>query len=492
MDSKNINDQNPEEESKKANEKTPPSADPLGGGDFLSQLGLDLGEFEGAVGDFITEQPTSGTESIESVDGKIELKIDEELDSQIDEEAKMFLADKHFRAGEFYEALIPALELNIRVRQGRAKRDDVLVKRQDEILFESNFQVGTRHLGFAAKSGGQLKTHHRIMALLHLYAAIDQRFLPGQEEKRRKITSILRTLIAGSRVGQFYMKVGTFSKLGIPGPEDSGTKAEIWSYLGLKETESVAKELYMLLAYNYDLSYYRYQISLAKYYLDVNRVREGTRYIQIPLPLTEEEGMQFLVELKKKSPKEFDIFVERSFKNDFKRLNTLVEKKQMFQLTETINDWRRRLNNMKSDVAYGNSTVRLEYLHGFAKLFNDILTENPNHFTDSLLTQYQSSVLTNKLPLIQDFVYFQLYFALEINEKTKNGVNIYDVNADAFTTLSYAVDEAYRYHSDPETAKKHNISKESVNLQVSKAYKAFESSLNAKGIKLSKEVKLVP
>lgn len=487
------NTNNPKKDNPKDESEQKPSTpqNPLGD-DFLS--GLDLGEFEGVVGDFIAEQPTAAAaeEAIQSKDGKIELTIDEELDSQIDEEAKMFLADKHFRAGEYYEALIPALELNIRVRQGRSKRDDVLVKRQDEILFESNYQVGMRNLAQAAKVSGVLKNNFRILALLHLYVAIDQRSLPEQNEKRRKIKEVLRGLIAGSRVGQFYMKTGMFSKLAIPGPDDTGTKAEIWSYLGEKETEKVAKELYQLLAYNYDLSYYRYQISLAKYYVGVNRTREGTRYIQIPIPLTEEEGMSFLADLRKKDQKEYELFVERSLKNDFKRLHKLSEEKDYFNLTELINDWRRRINNMKTDVPYGTTTLRLEYLNRFVKLFDDILASNPNQFTDDLLVLYKNSSLTNKFPIIQEFVFFHLYFSFEMNDKTKGGVNIYDINADAFTSLIYAVDEVYHYHSDPEAAKKNKISVENLTLQVTKAMKSFETSLSAKGIKLVRPVKLIP
>lgn len=492
MDPKNENTKKSEEKDIK---KENPIASGMGGGDdFLSKLGLDLGDFEGAVTDFIAEQPTTDTdETVQSEkDGTLGFKIDDELDSAIDEEAKMFLADKHFRAGEFYEALIPALELNIRVKQGRTKRDDVLVKRQDEILFESNYQMGKKYITQAEKASGEIKVHYKIMALMHLYVAIDQRYQKGQEVKRKDITTILKTLIAGTRVGQFYMKTGPFSKIGIPAPEDNGTKAEFWSYMGTAETDKVAKELYMLLAYNYDLSYFRYQIRLANYYAEQNRVREGIRYIQIPIPFIEEDGIVFIANLKRKSPAEFDLFVNKSFKNDIKRLNDLVEKKNDFLLLETITDWRRRINNMKSDAPYGDSTVRLEYLKAFSRIVHDITKTDPNHFTNSLLSDYKNNILTNKLPLVQEFIFTHLYFSLELNDKTKGGVNIYDVDSVNFTALCYAVDECYRYHSNPEAAKKANISIDTLNMTFSKSLKKFETSLNSKGFKLIKEPKLVP
>lgn len=482
----NQENKKPQDSEEKEKKVTPPAGSG-GGADFLSDFAADMGDFlEGAVEGIITDQPSTGDDNISSVGGKIELKIDEDLDSAIDEESKMFLADKHFRANEYYEALIPALELNIRVRQGRSKRDDVLVKRQDEIIFESNYQLGKKALAESLKAKGLMSTHYRLMALLHLYGAIDQRFQAGQETKRKELTVLLRSLISGTRLGQFFMKTGMFSKLPIPAPEDNGSKAEFWSYLGLKEPEILAKEMYMLMAYSYDLSYFRYQVRLAQYYVDNNKIREGIRYIQISLAGIEEDGVTFLQALKKKSPTEFDSFLDRGIANDTKKLKDILDSKGLNSMFELANDWRRRINNMKSDVPYKTSTFRIEYLKAISQLIEQAVTANPTAAIDSLIDEYKRTILTNKTPIIQDFVFVKLYFNLEINDKSKTGMNVYEIDTEGFTDLIYAVEDYIKYEAYPDGRAK-SLSIDTIKASVTKHVQKFDASLKRNGLKLSKE-----
>lgn len=462
--------------------------------DFLSSLGLDIGEFAEGIGDFISDQPQVSEvdergANIRQTDSGIELTIDEELDSQIDEEAKMFLADKHFRANEFYEALIPALELNIRVRQGRSKRDDVLVKRQDEILFESNFQLGKQHLASTKKTSGEMALHHRLMALMHLYGAIDQSFQIGQEAKRKEIGLLWKDLIYGYRFGQYYMKSGLFSKITVPGPEDNSSKAEFWSFLGVNENEKLAKEMYMLMAYSYDLSYYRYQVRLANHYLENNRIREGTKYIQLSIPQIEDDGMKFLQTLQKKNQSEFDLFVNKEFTRDIKKLTTFESEKNYKKLFDYMNEWRFRLTGMTADAPYKTSTVRLEYLKAFQRLIDEMMRVNPNIFVDQTLAEYKSSNLANKVPFVQEFVYAQLFYSLEMNEKAKTGMNVFDIDTEGFMALVYATEDFFRWETYP-TLRDKNNSVDSIKNTIRKSFGKLQSSLQSKGYKLVKEPRL--
>ncbi|MCK6601176.1 MAG: hypothetical protein L6Q77_05075 [Bacteroidetes bacterium] len=483
-----VNDENKKEQKPEIN---PVPATPAGqNDDFLSQLGLDIGEFAEGLGDFISDQPAAGDDrgaGVRETASGIELSIDEELDQQIDEEAKMFLADKHFRANEYYEALIPALELNIRVRQGRSKRDDVLVKRQDEILFESNYQLGKSHLASSKKVGGDMKMHHKLMALMHLYGAIDQSYQAGQETKRKEIGQNWKELIYGFRFGQYYIKSGPMSKMTVPGPEDNSSKAEFWSYLGQNEKEKLAKEMYMLMAYSYDLSYYRYQVRLANYYVETDRIREGCRYIQLPIPQIEDDGMMFLQVLQKKNQTEFDLFVNKEFTKDIKKLTGFEAEKNYKRLFDYMNEWRFRLTSMTHDAPYKNSTVRLEYLKAFQRLIEEMLRVSPTIFIDQTMNEYKSSNLTNKFPFIQEFVYAQLFYSLEMNDKAKSGMNVFDIDTEGFMALVYAVEDFFRF----ETSSKQGAGNpEEIKTTIRKALGRIQTSLQTKGYKLSKEPKL--
>lgn len=483
----NISDEN----DKKKQDPNQPAPQEGFGDDFLSQLGLDIGEISGAVEEIITDQPqvAEGPAGVRETAGGIELTIDEELDSQIDEEAKMFLADKHFRANEFYEALIPALELNIRVRQGRSKRDDVLVKRQNEIIFESNYQLGKYHLVQASKTSGDIATHHRLMGLMHLYGAIDQSFQPGQEAKRKEIGQYWKQLIYGYRFGQYYIKYGMFSTLTIPGPEDNSSKAEFWSYLGAAEADKLAKEMYMLMAYSYDLSYYRYQVRLATYYVETNRSKEGCRYIQVPLPAVEDDGIAFLQTLLKKDPAQFDAFVSKEFQKDVKRLTTLAEAGDHRKLHDIMSDWRFRLSSMTIDVPYKNSTVRLEYLKAFQKLMDEMQKSNPTILIDQYMSDYKRVPFANKVPVIQEFVYIAIFYSLEMNEKAKTGFNVFEIDAEAFIAVVYSVAEYFRILSNDKDPQKQSAL-ETQKAVVKKTFSRFQSSLQSKGYTVSREPRL--
>jgi len=268
-------------------------------------LGLDL---EGVLGDILADEKAvatvfnTDTEDLLRIDGdRIVLEIDEELEQGIDEEAKMFEVEQHYRNKDYFKALAVALALNIRFKQGVGKRSDAIVRRQDEILFECNYRIGYDHLEKAKMTKGDEQVEHKLSAIMHFYNALDQQVLPGQEKLRQDMKAVIDKLIEREGGGgPAYIKAGLFKKIKVPAPEDKAQKSFYWKEKALQEVNLTRKEFYWLMTFASDINYYPSQIALANFYLEVNRLDEACRYIKVPLPLVENDGVDFLLTLRKK------------------------------------------------------------------------------------------------------------------------------------------------------------------------------------------------
>lgn len=440
--------------------------DDEGGADNV--LGLDL---ESVLGDILEDEKAAATvfntnaDEMFRIDGdRIVLEIDEELEQGIDEEAKMFEVEQHYRNKDYFKALSVALALNIRFKQGVGKRSDAIVRRQDEILFECNYRIAYDHLEKARTTKGDEQVEHKLSAVMHFYNALDQQPLPGQEKMRQDIKNAIDKLIEREGIGgAAYIKAGLFKKLKVPAPEDKSQKSLYWKERAQKETNPTRKEFYLLMTFASDINYYPYQIALANFYLDVNRLDEACRYIKVPLPLVENDGVDFLLTLRKKDAAYAEKFMERRFKSDMKQLRARLETPDKKELTEkdevarmklenqrfkkfidTIDLWQKRMDAMKADVPFRNSTLRIEYTKAFAEILQDANKIRPDIVVRDYIERYRSTdVRSVQNPNILNFIDFSFRYAITPDEKSITGLVVEGEAESRLESLSKAVLEYF-------------------------------------------------
>jgi len=427
-------------------------------------LGLDL---EGVLGDILADEKAvatvfnTDTEDLLRIDGdRIVLEIDEELEQGIDEEAKMFEVEQHYRNKDYFKALAVALALNIRFKQGVGKRSDAIVRRRDEILFECNYRIGYDHLEKAKMTKGDEQVEHKLSAIMHFYNALDQQVLPGQEKLRQDMKAVIDKLIEREGVGgPAYIKAGLFKKIKVPAPEDKAQKSFYWKEKALQEVDLTRKEFYWLMTFASDINYYPYQIALANFYLEVNRLDEACRYIKVPLPLVENDGVDFLLTLRKKDAAYAEKFMERRFKSDTAQLRSRyqtpdkkelsakdeaerikLENQRFKKFIDTIDLWQKRMDAMKADVPFRNSTLRIEYTKAFAEILQEANKVRPDLIVRDFIERYRSTdVRSTQNPNILNFIDFSFRYAITPDEKSSTGLVVEGEAEAQLNVLSKAV-----------------------------------------------------
>lgn len=437
-----------------------------GGGDNV--LGLDL---ESVLGDILADEKAAAaifntnTEDLLRIDGdKIILEIDEELEQGIDEEAKMFEVEQHYRNKDYFKALAVALALNIRFKQGVGKRSDAIVRRQDEILFDCNYRIAYDYLEKVKVTKGDEQVDNKLSAVMHLYNALDQQPLPGQEKLRQDMKAVIDKLIERDGIGgPAYIKAGLFKKVKVPAPEDKAQKSFYWKEKAMREVNVTRKEFYWLMTFASDINYYPYQIALANFYIEVGRLDEACRYIKVPLPLVENDGVDFLLALHKKDPAYADKFIERRFKSDMKQLRSRYETPDKKELSakdeyeraklenqrfkkfiDTIDLWQKRMDAMKADVPFKNSTLRIEYTKAFAEILQEANKVRPDLIVRDFIERYRSTdVRSVQNPNILNFIDFSFRYAITPDEKSITGLVVEGEAEAKLDTLSKAVLEYF-------------------------------------------------
>lgn len=433
-----------------------------GGADNV--LGLDL---ESVLGDILADEKATAaifntnTEDLLRIDGdKIILEIDEELEQGIDEEAKMFEVEQHYRNKDYFKALAVALALNIRFKQGVGKRSDAIVRRQDEILFDCNYRIAYDYLEKVKTTKGDEQVDHKLSAVMHLYNALDQQQLPGQEKLRQDMKSVIDKLIERDGVGgPAFIKAGLFKKVKVPAPEDKAQKSFYWKEKAQREVNPTRKEFYWLMTFASDINYYPYQIALANFYIEVNRLDEACRYIKVPLPLVENDGVDFLLALRKKDAAYADKFIERRFKSDMKQLRARYETPDKKELSakdeierakletqrfkkfiDTIDLWQKRMDAMKADVPFKNSTLRIEYTKVFAEILQEANKVRPDLVVRDFIERYRATdVRSVQNPNILNFIDFSFRYAITPDEKSITGLVVEGEAEAKLDSLSKAV-----------------------------------------------------
>ncbi|ACF14904.1 hypothetical protein Ctha_2455 [Chloroherpeton thalassium ATCC 35110] len=448
--------------------------------DFLAEeesntdnlLGLDL---EGILGDVLSDGShassvfsTDQDDVIFRVDGdKIVLKADDELEKGLDEEAKMFELEQFFKNKEYLKALTVALALNIRFKQGVGKRSDAIVRRQDEVIFHSNYMIARDYLGKIKNSKGDQKVENQLLAIMHLYAALDQNPLPGQEKYRTEMKSVIEKMVERERTGsQAYIKAGFFKKINVPSPEDKASKSLYWKDKANEEPDVLKKEFYLLMTFASDLTYYPYQIALANFYVDTDRLDEACRYIQVPLPLIKENGLDFMLKLKQKNPEYADKFIERRVISDINQLKTKLEqpdpkeleerdpekrekmeKLRFKKFLEMIDMWQKQLDAMKTDVLYKSSNLRLEYTKAFVDLVNYARQNNPNAILEDYIARYGSTdVKSIQNPNILNYIDFCFRYSIVPDEKSLGGLAVEGEAEEKLESLGNSIVEYFNLH----------------------------------------------
>lgn len=431
-------------------------------------LGLDL---ESMLGDFLSEESqapgftTEEDDFILRIDGdKIVLKIDEELEKGLDEEAKMFEVEKFFRNKEYFKALTVALALNIRFKQGVGRRSDAIVKRQDDVIFQSNYMIAYDYLAKMKNTKGDERVENQLLAIMHLYAALDQEPLAGQEKVRMDMKSIIEKMLERERAGgQAYIKAGFFKKINVPSPEDKAQKSLYWKDRATSEQDSLKKEFYLLMTFASDLTYYPYQIAMANFYIDTNRLDEACRYIQIPLPLIKEEGLDFLLKLKQKNSEYAEKFIERRLSSDIAQLRNRLDQPDQKEMNETDpgakkrmasmrfrkflemwNMWQKQLDEMPKEVLFKTSTLRLEYLKAFVDLYNYTVKHHPNAILDDFLSRYKATDVRGvQNPNIITFIDLMFRYAIVPDDMSVGGLSVEGEAEEMFESLCRSVVEYF-------------------------------------------------
>jgi|GEM_PF-924444 len=431
-------------------------------------LGLDL---ESMLGDFLSEESqapgftTEEDDFILRIDGdKIVLKIDEELEKGLDEEAKMFEVEKFFRNKEYFKALTVALALNIRFKQGVGRRSDAIVKRQDDVIFQSNYMIAYDYLAKMKNTKGDERVENQLLAIMHLYAALDQAPLAGQEKVRMDMKSIIEKMLERERAGgQAYIKAGFFKKINVPSPEDKAQKSLYWKDRATSEQDSLKKEFYLLMTFASDLTYYPYQIAMANFYIDTNRLDEACRYIQIPLPLIKEEGLDFLLKLKQKNSEYAEKFIERRLSSDIAQLRNRLDQPDQKEMNETDpgakkrmasmrfrkflemwNMWQKQLDEMPKEVLFKTSTLRLEYLKVFVDLYNYTVKHHPNAILDDFLSRYKATDVRGvQNPNIITFIDLMFRYAIVPDDMSVGGLSVEGDAEEMFESLCRSVVEYF-------------------------------------------------
>lgn len=410
-------------------------------------LGIDL---DSILGDVLSNEQQAAAvfstddEGILRIDGdRIILEVDEELEQGIDEEAKMFQANEYYKNKDWFNALIVALALNIRFKQGVGKRSDAIVRRQDEILFECNYQIAADHLNKIKTTKGDEQLEHKLAAIMHFYTALDQTPLKGQEQYREKAKQVIDSMVTRDRAGgQAYIKAGFFKKIEVPSLEDKAQKAFYWKDRAANEKDPVRKEFYLLMTFASDMGYFPYQLALANFYLETGRLDEACRYIKVALPLIKDEGANFLLGVRKKDPNYSDNFIERRLKSDIKQLRSRFEnpdpkeanekdearkaqmtKQRIRKFLETVDLWEKQMETMKVDVPFKNSTLRLAYFNALGELMDEAFKKAPDLVVKDYLDRYRTTeVRSVQNPNILNFIDFIFKNCVSHDEKTVQGL----------------------------------------------------------------------
>lgn len=430
-------------------------------------LGLDL---DSILGDVLSNEKQAASvfstsdEGLLRIDGdKIVLEIDEELEQGIDEEAKMFQANEFYKKKDWFNALIVALALNIRFKQGVGKRSDAIVRRQDEILFECNYQIAAEHLQKIKETKGDEQLENKLAAIMHFYTALDQKPLKGQEQYRDKAKQVIDSMVTRDRAGgQAYIKAGFFKKIEVPSIEDKAQKAFYWKDRAANEKDAVRKEFYLLMTFASDIGYFPYQLALANFYLESGRLDEACRYIKVALPLVKDEGVDFLSAVRKKDSAYSDKFIERRLKSDVRQLRTRLEqpsakeasekdearkaqmaKQRIRKFLETVDLWEKQMETMKTDVPFKDTTLRIAYMNALVDLMEEVTKRMPGVIVQDYIDRYKATeVRSTQNPNILNFIDFSFKNVILPDEKTVQGLV---VEGDAETKLDKLMKTVVEY-----------------------------------------------
>lgn len=410
-------------------------------------LGLDL---DSILGDVLSNEQqaaavfSTSDEGLLRIDGdRIILEVDEELEQGIDEEAKMFQANDYYKNKDWFNALVVALALNIRFKQGVGKRSDAIVRRQDEILFECNYHIAVDHLNKVKTTRGDEQIENKLAAIMHFYTALDQTPLKGQEQYREKAKQVIDSMVTRDRAGgQAYIKAGFFKKIEVPSLEDKAQKAFYWKERAANEKDPVRKEFYLLMTFASDIGYFPYQLALANFYLETGRLDEACRYIKVALPLVRDEGADFLRAVHKRDSAYADRFIERRLKSDLRQLRTRLEqpdakeasekdparkaqmeKQRIRRFFETVDLWEKQMESMKADVPFKDTTLRIAYMNALIELMEEVSKRMPGAIVQHYLDRYKTTeVRSTQNPNILNFIDFCFKHSIVPDEKTVHGL----------------------------------------------------------------------
>jgi hypothetical protein len=410
-------------------------------------LGLDL---DSILGDVLSNEQQAASvfstsdEGLLRIDGdKIVLEIDEELEQGIDEEAKMFQANEFYKNKDWFNALVVALALNIRFKQGVGKRSDAIVRRQDEILFECNYHIAAEHLNKVKETKGDEQLENKLAAIMHFYTALDQTPLKGQEQYRDKAKQVIDSMVTRDRAGgQAYIKAGFFKKIEVPSLEDKAQKAFYWKDRAANEKDPVRKEFYLLMTFASDIGYFPYQLALANFYLEAGRLDEACRYIKVALPLIKDEGVDFLNAVRKKDSAYCDRFIERRLKSDVRQLRNRLEqpdpkeanekdearkaqmaKQRIRKFLETVDLWEKQIEGMKADVPFKDTTLRVAYMNALVDLMEEVSKRMPGVIIQDYIDRYKTTeVRSTQNPNILNFIDFSFKNSIVPDTKTVQGL----------------------------------------------------------------------
>lgn len=165
----------------------------------------------------------------------------------------------------------------------------------------------------------------------------------------------------------------------------------------------------------------------------------------------------------KKDPAYADKFIERRFKSDMKQLRSRYETPDKKELSakdeyeraklenqrfkkfiDTIDLWQKRMDAMKADVPFKNSTLRIEYTKAFAEILQEANKVRPDLIVRDFIERYRSTdVRSVQNPNILNFIDFSFRYAITPDEKSITGLVVEGEAEAKLDTLSKAVLEYF-------------------------------------------------
>jgi hypothetical protein len=121
-----------------------------------------------------------------------------------------------------------------------------------------------------------------------------------------------------------------------------------------------------------------------------------------------------------------------------------LENQRFKKFIDTIDLWQKRMDAMKADVPFKNSTLRIEYTKAFAGILQEANKVRPDLIVRDFIERYRSTdVRSIQNPNILNFIDFSFRYTIVPDEKSITGLVVEGEAETQLEVLSKAVLEYF-------------------------------------------------